>query len=504
MTEQFVLSIDNGTTSTRAIVFDNSTNIRGTYQKETSQFFPQPGWVEHDPIEIWKNTQECITGAIVDAGLNVSDISAIGITNQRETTVIWDKDSGIPVYNAIVWQDTRTQKDVEDFAARDLAEPDFHRFQHKTGLPLASYFSASKIWWILNNVSDVKERAQKGELLFGTIDSWLLWNLTGEHKTDVTNASRTLLMNLETLSWDQSLCDFFDIPMNILPEICASSSAFGIARGVAEAIPVTGILGDQQAATFGQACFQRGSAKSTYGTGNFLIVHTGDEIQYSDSGMITTVAYQYENQPAKYALEGSVAVSGSLIQWLRDNLGIISQAAETEALALSVSDNGGAYIVPAFSGLFAPYWRPDARGAIVGLTRYVTKAHLARAALESVAFQCVDLVHAAQKDTGVKLLDLKVDGGMTANSTLMQIQADLLGIPVVRPRIMETTALGAAFAAGLYQGVWESIDQLSAMWSEDKRWTPTISEEQARREQRVWHKAVSKSMDWVDEDSPQI
>jgi glycerol kinase len=504
MTEKFVLSIDNGTTSTRAIIFDNSTNIRGTYQKETSQFFPQPGWVEHDPVEIWKNTQECITGAINAAGLSASDISAIGITNQRETTVIWDKVTGIPVYNAVVWQDTRTQKDIEVFASRDLAEPDFHRFRQITGLPLASYFSASKIWWILNNVKGVKERAKKGELLFGTIDSWLLWNLTGEHKTDVTNASRTLLMDLQTLSWDQSLCDFFDIPMNMLPAICASSSGFGVARGVAEGIPVSGILGDQQAATFGQACFVRGSAKSTYGTGNFLIVHTGDEIQYSESGMITTVAYQYENQPAKYALEGSVAVSGSLIQWLRDNLGIISQAAETEELAISVADNGGAYIIPAFSGLFAPYWRPDARGAIVGLTRYVTKAHLARAALEAVAFQCVDLVHAAQKDTNVKLMELKVDGGMTANNTLMQIQADLLGIPVVRPRIMETTALGAAFAAGLFQGVWESIDQLSALWSEDTRWIPTISDDQAHKELRVWHKAISKSTDWVDEDSPQI
>ena len=504
MTERFVLSIDNGTTSTRAIVFDNSTNICGTHQKETTQFFPEPGWVEHDPLEIWKNTEECISGAISAAGLSISDISAIGITNQRETTVIWDKVTGIPVYNAVVWQDTRTQQDIEEFASRDLTKPDYHRFRHITGLPLASYFSASKIWWILNNVEGVKERAVAGELLFGTIDSWLLWNLTGEHKTDVTNASRTLLMNLETLSWDQGLCDFFGIPANILPEICASSSGFGIALGVAEGIPVTGILGDQQAATFGQACFQRGSAKSTYGTGNFLIVHTGEDIQYSDSGMITTVAYQYEKQPAKYALEGSVAVSGSLIQWLRDNLGIISQAAETEELALSVSDNGGAYIVPAFSGLFAPYWRPDARGAIVGLTRYVTKAHLARAALESVAFQCVDLVRAAQKDTGVKLTELKVDGGMTANSTLMQIQADLLGIPVVRPRIMETTALGAAFAAGLYQGVWESTDQLSTLWTEDKRWLPTITKEQAHKEQRVWHKAVSKSLDWVGEDSPQI
>lgn len=504
MEERFVLSIDNGTTSTRAIVFDSSTNIRGTYQKETTQYFPQPGWVEHDPLEIWKNTQECISGAISDAGLTTSDISAIGITNQRETTVVWDKVTGVPVNNALVWQDTRTQEDITVFATQGLTEPDFYRFQRLTGLPLASYFSASKIWWILNNVQGIKERAVAGELLFGTIDSWLLWNLTGEHKTDVTNASRTLLMDLESLSWSQELCEFFDIPVIMLPEICPSSSHFGVGKGVADGIPITGILGDQQAATFGQACFERGSAKSTYGTGNFLIVHTGEEIQFSESGMITTVAFQYEGQPATYALEGSVAVSGSLIQWLRDNLGIISEAAETEKLALSVSDNGGAYIVPAFSGLFAPYWRADARGAIVGLTRYVTKAHIARAALESVAFQCVDLVHAAQKDTGVKLSDLKVDGGMTANSTLMQIQSDLLGIPVVRPRIMETTALGAAFAAGLYEGVWKSLEELTSLWSQDKHWQPTITEEQAHKDLRVWHKAVSKSMNWVDEDSPQV
>lgn len=504
--KKYVLAIDNGTTSTRAIIFDNECNAVASHQLDTTQIFPQSGWVEHDALQIWTNTRECVEQAAVKAKLSLTDISAIGITNQRETTVIWDRATGKPIYNAIVWQDTRTQQFVEELATRDLKEPDFNRFRSQTGLPLASYFSASKICWILDNVPGSRKKAEAGELAFGTIDTWLLWNLTGgkEHKTDVTNASRTQLMNLRTLSWDEELLSFFAIPRKLLPEICPSSGVFGTATSLSAPVRISGILGDQQAATFGQACFNVGDTKNTYGTGNFLILNTGTTCQISNAGLLTTVAYQIDGQPAKYALEGSVAVSGSLIQWLRDNLGLISETKEIEILAKSVEDNGGAYIVPAFSGLFAPYWRPDARGAIVGLTRYVNKAHIARAALESVAFQSMDLVHAAETDSGQHLTELRVDGGMTADETLMQIQSDLLGIPIIRPRILETTALGAAFAAGLAVGVWSSTSEIASLWKEGKRWLPSIAPEEASRRHRVWKKAVTKSLDWVDEDSPQI
>ena len=505
MAQKYVLAIDNGTTSTRAIIFDNKCHIISSHQLPTTQIFPQSGWVEHDAQEIWTNTLACINGALESAKINPDQLSSIGITNQRETTVLWDRTTGVPIYNAIVWQDTRTQTLAEDYAKQGLPQTDFNRFQEKTGLPLASYFSATKIRWILDNVQGALGQAKNGDLAFGTIDSWLLWNLTqGIHKTDVTNASRTLLMNLSTLEWDKELLDFFDIPESILPEICPSSGFFGKAHAVSSEVSISGILGDQQAATFGQACFNVGDAKNTYGTGNFLIFNTGTEIQISQAGMLTTVAYQLEGKKPVYALEGSVAVSGSLIQWLRDNLGLIQETSEIETLAASVPDNGGTYIVPAFSGLFAPYWRPDARGVIVGLTRFVTKAHIARAALESVAFQSVDVVRAAEKDTGVSLTELRVDGGMSANSLLMQTQSDLLGIPVSRPSIMETTALGTAFAAGLASGVWESTEEIASLWKEDKRWNSLISPDESYRQQRVWHKAVSKSLDWIDEDSPQL
>ena len=506
---QYVLAIDNGTTSTRAIIFDHAGAKIGTGQLETSQIFPRSGWVEHDPVEIWNNTRTVIDLALEQASLSASDIAAIGITNQRETSVIWDRETGIPVYNAIVWQDTRTQSIIDRIAEKNLTEPDLNRYKAKTGLPLATYFSASKIVWILEQVEGVRERAESGALAFGTIDSWLVWNLTGGisggvHVTDVTNASRTLLMDLETLQWDSELLSAFDIPHALLPKIVSSSEIYGHAGEPLQGVPVAGILGDQQAATFGQAAFSQGEAKNTYGTGNFLIFNTGEEIVHSQNGLLTTVAYKLGNQPAHYALEGSIAVTGSLIQWLRDNLGIISSASEVETLALSVPDNGGAYFVPAFSGLFAPRWRPDARGAIVGLTRYVNKAHIARAALEAVAFQTREVLDATNADTGVPLTEVRVDGGMIANELLMQFQADLLGVPVIRPVIAETTALGAAYAAGLAVGFWSGTDELRALWQEQKRWTPQIDETERQKLLRVWNKAVEKSLNWLDEDSVQL
>ena len=506
---QYVLAIDNGTTSTRAIIFDHAGAKIGTGQLETSQIFPRSGWVEHDPVEIWNNTRTVIDLALEQASLSASDIAAIGITNQRETSVIWDRETGIPVYNAIVWQDTRTQSIIDRIAEKNLTEPDLNRYKAKTGLPLATYFAASKIVWILEQVEGVRERAESGALAFGTIDSWLVWNLTGGisggvHVTDVTNASRTLLMDLETLQWDSELLSAFDIPHALLPKIVSSSEIYGHAGEPLQGVPVAGILGDQQAATFGQAAFSQGEAKNTYGTGNFLIFNTGEEIVHSQNGLLTTVAYKLGNQPAHYALEGSIAVTGSLIQWLRDNLGIISSASEVETLALSVPDNGGAYFVPAFSGLFAPRWRPDARGAIVGLTRYVNKAHIARAALEAVAFQTREVLDATNADTGVPLTEVRVDGGMIANELLMQFQADLLGVPVIRPVIAETTALGAAYAAGLAVGFWSGTDELRALWQEQKRWTPQIDETERQKLLRVWNKAVEKSLNWLDEDSVQL
>ncbi len=501
-TPKFVLSLDQGTTSTRAMIFDHAGAVVTVGQLEHRQHFPQAGWVEHDPVEIWDNTREVIGQALGKANLTRHDIAAVGITNQRETTVIWDRATGLPVYKAIVWQDTRTQSIVDRVAAGDV-----DRFKQKVGLPLATYFSATKIAWILENVEGARARAEAGELAFGTKDTWLLWNLTGGihggvHATDVTNASRTLLMDLATCAWDPELLAAFDVPAALLPEIRSSSEIFGTVelQNLLREVPVAGMLGDQQAATFGQAAFGVRESKNTYGTGNFLIVNTGEDIVHSRNGLITTVAYKLGDGPTHYALEGSIAVTGSLVQWLRDNLGIISKASDVEALARTVDDNGNVYFVPAFSGLFAPHWRPDARGAILGLTRFSNKGHIARAALESTAFQTREVLDAVNADAGVDLTELKVDGGMIANSELMQFQADLLGVPVIRPVVAETTALGAAYAAGLAVGFWSGLDELRANWREGARWLPSMPEEERERLLRNWRKAVSKTLDWVDDD----
>lgn len=498
----YVLAIDQGTTSTRAMIFDKSGSVVSVGQKEHEQIFPRAGWVEHDPLEIWRNTQEVIGLALSRADITRHDIAAVGITNQRETAVVWDKNTGKPVYNAIVWQDTRTQSIVDR-----LADGDPERYKSIVGLPLATYFSGTKIVWILENVDGAREKAEAGDLLFGTTDTWVLWNLTGGtvggvHATDVTNASRTLFMDLETLSWREDILADFGVPASMLPEIRSSSEVYGTVESssLLRETPIAGILGDQQAATFGQAAFDPGESKNTYGTGNFLIFQTGEEIVHSKNGLLTTLGYKLGDQPARYALEGSIAVTGSLIQWLRDQLGIISSAPEVEALASSVDDNGGVYFVPAFSGLFAPYWRSDARGAIVGMTRYVNKGHIARAALEATAFQSREVLDAVNADSGVDLEELKVDGGMTANDALMQFQADILGVPVVRPVVAETTALGAAYAAGLAVGFWDNLDDLRANWQEDKRWEPRMDADERERELRLWKKAVTKSMDWIDDD----
>ena len=497
---RYVVALDQGTTSTRAIVFDHAGSIVSTGQLEHQQIMPQAGWVEHDPMEIWSNAREVIGQALSRAQLTRHDIEALGITNQRETAIVWDRRTGEPVYNAIVWQDTRTQELIDSLAG-DVGT---QRFQHKTGLPLATYFSASKIAWILDNVDNARELADQGHLAFGTPDTWMLWNLTGGidggvHATDVTNASRTLLMDLETLNWDAELCEAFGVPMSVLPEIRSSSEVYGTvaSSGLLREVPVAGILGDQQAATFDQAAFSAGESKNTYGTGNFLIVNTGEEIIRSRNGLLTTPAYQLGDAPPVFALEGSIAVTGSLIQWLRDNLGIISDASEIEALATSVPDNGGAYFVPAFSGLFAPYWRSDARGALVGLTRFVTKAHIARAALEATAFQTREVLDAVNADFGGSLSELKVDGGMTKNNLLMQFQADILGIPVVRPAIAETTALGAAYAAGLAVGFWSELKELRIQWQEDSRLLPSMAASERESRLETWKKAVTKTLDWV-------
>ncbi|WP_144828520.1 MULTISPECIES: glycerol kinase GlpK [Microbacterium] len=498
----YVLAIDQGTTSTRAMIFDKSGSVVSVGQKEHEQIFPRAGWVEHDPAEIWRNTQEVIGLALSRADITRHDIAAVGITNQRETAVVWDKNTGKPAYNAIVWQDTRTQSIVDR-----LADGDPERYKSIVGLPLATYFSGTKIVWILENVEGAREKAEAGDLIFGTTDSWVLWNLTGGidggvHATDVTNASRTLFMDLETLEWRDDILADFGVPRSMMPEIRSSSEVYGTVESssLLRETPIAGILGDQQAATFGQAAFDPGESKNTYGTGNFLIFQTGEEIVHSKNGLLTTLGYKLGDQPARYALEGSIAVTGSLIQWLRDQLGIISSAPEVEALASSVDDNGGVYFVPAFSGLFAPYWRPDARGAIVGMTRYVNKGHIARAALEATAFQTREVLDAVNADSGVDLAELKVDGGMTANDALMQFQADILGVPVVRPVVAETTALGAAYAAGLAVGFWDNLDDLRANWQEDKRWEPNMDGVERDRELRLWKKAVTKSMDWVDDD----
>ncbi|MBG0740250.1 glycerol kinase GlpK [Paeniglutamicibacter antarcticus] len=500
---QYVIAIDQGTTSSRAIVFDHDGNIVSSGQKEHEQIFPKAGWVEHDAVEIWDNTREVIGTALSKANLTRHDIVAVGITNQRETAVVWDKTTGKPVYNAIVWQDTRTQSIVDELAADGGVE----RFKQKVGLPLATYFSGTKIKWILDNVDGAREKAEAGDLIFGNTDSWVTWNLTGGtdggvHITDVTNASRTMFMDLETLSWDDDILAAFGVPRSMMPAIKSSSEVYGTVHTsqLLREVPVAGILGDQQAATFGQAAFEKGGAKNTYGTGNFLIVNTGEEIVHSKNGLLTTVCYRLGDAKPVYALEGSIAVTGSLIQWLRDNLGLISSAPEVEKLARTVEDNGGVYIVPAFSGLFAPYWKGDARGVMVGLTRFANKGHIARAALEATAFQTREVLDAANADAGVDMEDLRVDGGMVANDALMQFQADILGIPVIRPKVTETTALGAAYAAGLAVGFWKDTEELAKNWSEDKRWEPNMDADERDRQLRLWKKAVTKSMDWVDAD----
>jgi glycerol kinase len=499
----YVLAIDQGTTSTRAIIFDQKGSIVSTGQLEHEQIFPKAGWVEHDPMEIWGNTREVIGSALSKANLTRHDIAAVGITNQRETAVVWDRNTGKPVYNAIVWQDTRTQSIVDRLAADGGVE----RFKQKVGLPLATYFSGTKIVWILENVDGARAAADKGDLMFGTTDTWVLWNLTGGtdggvHATDVTNASRTMFMDLETLQWDHSILEAFGVPASMLPEIRSSSEVYGKVHSssLLREVPVAGILGDQQAATFGQAAFDAGESKNTYGTGNFLIFNTGEEIVHSKNGLLTTLGYKLGDAKPHYALEGAIAVTGSLVQWFRDNLGIIKDSADIETLANTVEDNGGAYFVPAFSGLFAPYWRSDARGALVGLTRYVNKGHIARAVLEATAFQTREVLDAVNADSGVDLTELKVDGGMIANNTLMQFQADILGVPVVRPVVAETTALGAAYAAGLAVGVWGSLDELRSNWQEDSRWTPSMDDGERDRQMRNWKKAVTKTFDWVDDD----
>ncbi len=495
----YVLAIDQGTTSTRAMVFDHSGSIISVGQLEHKQIFPRAGWVEHDATEIWNNTREVIGTALSKADITRHDIAAIGITNQRETAVVWDRTTGRPVYNAIVWQDTRTQDIVER-----IADGDLDRFRDAVGLPLATYFSATKIVWILDNVEGARAKAEAGDLMFGTTDTWVLWNLTGgtrggEHATDVTNASRTMLMDLATCQWDEAIAAEFGIPLSMLPAIRSSSDAFGIAEdsSLLREVPITGILGDQQAATFGQAAFEAGESKNTYGTGNFLIVNTGTEIVRSSNGLLSTVAYRLEGEATRYALEGSIAVTGSLVQWLRDNLGILEKASDVEALAASVDDNGGVYFVPAFSGLFAPYWRPDARGAILGLTRFANKGHIARAALEATAFQTRDVLEAAAADLGMPLAELRVDGGMVANEYLMKFQADILGIPVIRPVVAETTALGAAYAAGLSVGYWENLQDLRDNWQEGARWEPEMSEAERSERTATWSKAISRSLDWT-------
>ncbi|GHJ20626.1 glycerol kinase GlpK [Streptomyces albus] len=501
MTDRYVAAIDQGTTSSRCIVFDQRGGIVSVDQLEHRQIFPKPGWVEHDATELWTKVCSVVAGALERAGLRPDQLSAIGITNQRETTLLWDRATGEPVHNAIVWQDTRTSALCTELGGDDGQD----RFRDRTGLPLASYFAGPKVAWLLDNVPGLRRRAENGEIAFGTIDSWLIWNLTGgtdggRHVTDVTNASRTMLMNLESLEWDQSVLDAMRVPAAVLPEIRSSSEVYGTAVGQLAGVPVASALGDQQAAVFGQTCYGVGEAKNTYGTGSFLLLNTGNRPVPSKNGLLTTMGYRLGDEPPVYCLEGSIAITGALVQWFRDQLGIIDNAAEIEALAASVEDNGGAYIVPAFSGLFAPYWRSDARGVVTGLTRYVTKAHLARAVLEATSWQTREVVDAMYQDSGVEITTLKVDGGMTANGLLMQHQADVLGVPVIRPVVAETTCLGAAYAAGLATGVWSSLDELRAHWRQDAEWTPRMDEQERAREYANWHKAVERSFGWERTD----
>ncbi|HEX7761543.1 MAG TPA: glycerol kinase GlpK [Caulobacteraceae bacterium] len=493
-TARYIAAIDQGTTSSRCIIFDAHGAIAAMAQKEHRQIFPQPGWVEHDALEIWSNVNGVVAAAMAKLGVGPADLAAVGITNQRETTLIWDKATGAPIANAIVWQDTRTDRLVTELGGSEGQD----RFRAKCGLPLATYFSGPKIRWLLDNTPGAREAANRGELLFGTMETWLIWKLTGRHVTDVTNASRTMLMNLATLDWDDELLAAIGVPRQVLPQIRSSSEVYGTATGVLEGVAVASALGDQQAALFGQTCFAPGEGKCTYGTGAFLLLNTGERPVISANGLLTTVGYRIGAAPAVYALEGSIAVAGSLVQWVRDNLGLIATAAEIEPLAASVADNGGCYVVPAFAGLFAPYWRSDARGVIAGLTGYITKAHIARAALEAVAWQVREVVDAMAADSGQALTTLKADGGMTANNLLMQFQADVLGVPVVRPKVAETTCLGAAYAAGLAVSFWPDLAALSAHWAKDAQWSPVMSADDRARQLRLWKKAVQRTLDWVE------
>ena len=507
--QKYVGAIDQGTTSTRFIVFDHSGAEVAIEQVEHRQIYPRPGWVEHDPLEILARCREVIRGGLARAGIGAGDLAAVGIANQRETTVVWDRRTGQPVYNAIVWQDTRTDGFIAELA-RDGGQD---RFRSRVGLPLATYFSGPKIRWVLDNVPGARARAEAGDLLFGTIDSWVMWNLTGGaagagtgsgrsaegvHVTDVSNASRSMLMNLRTLDWDADMLAVMGVPRSMLPSIRASSEVYGEAVGDLAGVPVAGDLGDQQAALFGQTCFEPGEVKNTYGTGCFMLLNTGTEPVASKSGLLTTLGYRIGTEPARYALEGSIAIAGALVQWLRDNMGLIRSSDEIETLARTVDDNGGVYFVPAFSGLFAPYWRSDARGVIAGLTRYVNRGHIARAALESTAWQTREVLDAMNADSGVAVTALKVDGGMVRNELLMQFQADVVGVPVIRPKVAETTALGAAYAAGLAVGFWSAIDDLRANWASDREWRPTMDPARREKEYRLWKKAVTRTFDWVE------
>ena len=507
---KYVGAIDQGTTSTRFMVFDHSGGVVAVDQREHEQIYPKPGWVEHDPLEILGRCREVIGGALAKAGLTAADLAAVGVTNQRETTVVWDRQTGRPIHNAVVWQDTRTDGLIAELA-RDGGQD---RFRSKVGLPLATYFSGPKIRWLLDNVPGAREKAEAGDLLFGTIDSWVIWNLTGGagasaggagagagtgvHVTDVSNASRTMLMDLRTLDWDASMLAAMDVPRSMLPAIRASSEVYGEAVGELAGVPIAGDLGDQQAALFGQTCFAPGEAKNTYGTGCFMLLNTGTAPVTSKAGLLTTLGYRIGSEPATYALEGSIAITGALVQWLRDNLGLIGNSAEVETLARTVDDNGGVYFVPAFSGLFAPYWRADARGVIAGLTRYVNRGHIARAVLEATAWQTREVLDAMNADSGVALKALKVDGGMVRNELLMQFQADVLGVPVIRPKVSETTALGAAYAAGLAVGFWKAVDDLRANWASDREWRPEMDPARREKEYGLWKKAVTKTFDWVE------
>jgi glycerol kinase len=498
--KNYIGAIDQGTTSTRFMVLDQSGRIVTVAQKEHEQIFSKPGWVEHDPLEILRRTEEVIAGALEQRGLRASDLAAIGITNQRETTVLWERETGKPVANAIVWQDTRVREDVARFASAGGQD----RFRTETGLPLSTYFSSLKLRWLLENIPGTREKAAAGELLFGNIDTFLLWNLTGGahggvHMTDVTNASRTQLLNLRALDWDQNLLAAFEIPLAVLPEVRSSSEVYGEATlGAIAGVPITGILGDQQAALVGQTCFRPGEVKNTYGTGCFLLMNTGERLVASNFGLLTTVAYKFGSGAAHYALEGGVAIAGALVQWLRDNLGVIEKSADVESLARTVRDNGGVYFVPAFSGLYAPYWKENARGVIAGLTRYANKGHIARAALEATAFQTREVVEAMERDSQIALESVRVDGGMVANELLMQFQSDILNREVVRPVIQETTALGAAYAAGLAVKFFSGFEELRANWAVDRTWKPHLAETQRDELYRQWKKAVTRSFDWIE------